>query len=49
MASSSQAERRDEEQRQPALFAAGEPLAVNRPYRALVHTSSDARRMASWH
>ena len=26
-----------------ALFAAGEPLAVNRPYRALVHTPSDAR------
>ena len=25
-----------------ALFAAGEPLAVNRPYRALVHTPSDA-------
>ena len=26
-----------------ALFAAGEPLAVNRPYRALVHTSTDSR------
>ncbi len=26
-----------------ALFAAGEPLAVNRPYRALVHTPTDSR------